>query len=165
MDLHEMNILEMIQKHDYLSQREMSEKAELSLGMVNQLLKRFLKMGFLKAEQVDGRKIRYLLTVAGRQYLSRLTIDRASRSYHEVLKLKSGMAALIDRYFDEGDTIPILATRDEVMDMLIELLEEQGRRYDIIEQPRPGVRYVGWTYDEDVLSGKRRGMMINMLDI
>ena len=61
----EVLILEEIEKNPNTNQRDLSEKTGLSLGMVNLLLKKFIKKGFVKLERLNSRSFRYILTPEG----------------------------------------------------------------------------------------------------
>ena len=58
----EVLILEELEKNPDVTQRDLSEKTGLSLGMVNLLLKKFVKKGFVKLEKLNSRSFRYILT-------------------------------------------------------------------------------------------------------
>ena len=61
----EVLILEELEKNSDITQRELSEKTGLSLGMVNLLLKKFIKKGFVKLERLNSKSFRYILTPEG----------------------------------------------------------------------------------------------------
>lgn len=63
MEESELLILEIIENNSSVTQREISKKSGLSLGMVNLLLKKFVKKGFVKLERLDGKSFRYILTL------------------------------------------------------------------------------------------------------
>ena len=54
----EVLILEELEKNSDITQRDLSEKTGLSLGMVNLLLKKFVKKGFVKLEKLNSRSFR-----------------------------------------------------------------------------------------------------------
>ena len=56
----EVLILEELEKNPDVTQRDLSEKTGLSLGMVNMLLKKFVKKGFVKLERLNSRSFRYI---------------------------------------------------------------------------------------------------------
>ncbi|PNR93175.1 winged helix-turn-helix transcriptional regulator [Petrotoga sp. 9PWA.NaAc.5.4] len=61
MEESELLILEIIENNASVTQREISKKSGLSLGMVNLLLKKFVKKGLVKLERLDGKSFRYIL--------------------------------------------------------------------------------------------------------
>jgi len=144
MEIYEMNILEVIQRHDYISQRDISNKVGISLGMVNLLLKKFTKVGIIKIERLNGKKVKYILTPTGFTYLSKQTVDFVSRSYQAVIKIKLHMSNQIDKYFDEDEVVYIYGPDDEILQMLVELLEEKKRKFERIESIRDNEKFVTW---------------------
>jgi DNA-binding MarR family transcriptional regulator len=60
-----LKLFEAIEENNSQSQRELSRKLEISLGLVNSLLKRIVKKGFYKIISVDKNKLKYILTPKG----------------------------------------------------------------------------------------------------
>ena len=71
----EILILEELEKNSNITQRGLSEKTGLSLGMVNRLLKKFIKKGFVKLERLNSKSFRYILTPEGFKEKSKKTIE------------------------------------------------------------------------------------------
>lgn len=61
------------------TQRTLSMKLGVSLGMTNLLLKRLIRQGHVKVSQLDRRKVRYMLTPKG-------FAEKARKSYKYTLK-------------------------------------------------------------------------------
>jgi DNA-binding MarR family transcriptional regulator len=61
----EFSLIQEIEKRPSLTQRELSVRTGLSLGMTNILLKRLARKGLIKIQRLDLRGTRYLLTVEG----------------------------------------------------------------------------------------------------
>ena len=47
------------------NQRDLSRQLDLSLGMTNMLIRRLIAKGFIRIEQLNKRKMRYILTPQG----------------------------------------------------------------------------------------------------
>lgn len=58
-------ILEKNKKNEGFTQREIAEALEISLGMVNNILKKVLKKGFILVSRINSRKINYILSKKG----------------------------------------------------------------------------------------------------
>ena len=67
----EVLILEELEKNPDVTQRDLSEKTGLSLGMVNMLLKKFVKKGFVKLEKLNSRSFRYILQKGSKRRVKR----------------------------------------------------------------------------------------------
>ena len=129
----EISVLEVIRAYDNISQRDISTKVGLSLGTVNLLIHKFAKVGLIKIEQLNGKKVQYILTPQGFAVLSKKTIDYISRSYSAVLKIKNHMSEVLNHHYIEGEDVLIFGVRDEVFAVLVEVLKEQGRGYRVID--------------------------------
>jgi len=139
-----MNILEVIQKHDDISQREISSQVGISLGMVNMLIKKFIKVGVVKAERLNGNKVKYILTPTGFSYLSKKTADYISRSYKAVLKIQDHMKIQIKKYYTKGETVYIYGPEDEIYVLLIDLLKEMKMSFEHIAEPPDNIKFITW---------------------
>ena len=67
------------------SQRELSRRAGLSLGGVNDALRRLIKRGLVQARKTGGRGCSYELTTSGAAERARLSRDTAKRAVLELL--------------------------------------------------------------------------------
>lgn len=98
MEESELLILEIIENNASVTQREISKKSGLSLGMVNLLLKKFVKKGLVKLERLDGKSFRYILTPEGFKEKSKKTIDYIKRYYNKTLIIKQNIERIIQTY-------------------------------------------------------------------
>ncbi len=144
METSEINILELIHNNDILSQRDISDHIGLSLGMVNLLLKKFVKIGIVKTEKLNGNKIRYMLTPKGFTYLANKTIQYVTVSYQAVQKIRGQLRELVLRIYNKEDTVLILAQEDEVYAILIDVLREEGYEWIRLSEPSEQERYLTW---------------------
>jgi Predicted transcriptional regulator len=149
MELFELSMLEVIQKHEYISQREISSEIGISLGMVNILIKKFVKIGLIKSEKLSGNKVRYMLTPQGFSYLSKKTIDYISKSYKAVLKIQQTMIEVLEANYSKDETVFIYGLKDEISEILLNVLREQGYAYKWLEAPLENEKYVQWQSIQD----------------
>lgn len=149
MDLFELNLLEVIHKHDTISQREISSEVGISLGMVNILIKKFIKTGLIKVEKITGNKVKYILTTEGFTYLSKRTIDYISRSYQAVLKIQTQMLETIEMHYEKDEIIFIYGLKDEIGELLVQMLKVHGYKYRWIEEVIGHDKYVQWQDAEE----------------
>lgn len=147
MDHVEMTLLDVLHKYEDISQREISMKCGISLGMANLLIKKFAKVGLIKIEQLSGKKVKYILTPKGFSVLTRKTIDYISDSYAAILKIKAHMSDTICRHYGNGEQILIYGARDEVYHVLMEVLKEQGRMFDRIDDYAGIEKFLHWDLD------------------
>ena len=74
-ELRTLKFLEELDKQQIQSQRELSQKLNLSLGLVNSFLKRLIKKGYFKAATIPKNRIKYILTPHGMAEKTRLTYE------------------------------------------------------------------------------------------
>ncbi len=73
-DERELSVLEVIEKNNNITQRELSKKTGLSLGLTNIILKRLAKKGYIKIKRMNKKKILYHLT-------PQAIFDKTNRTY------------------------------------------------------------------------------------
>ena len=74
MDERIINILNILDDDNTLSQRDIAKKINIGLGTVNALIKHCAKKGFLKVKKLNARNVQYLLTSDGMKEISKQTI-------------------------------------------------------------------------------------------
>ena len=74
-DLHTLRLMAEIDRHDDHSQRALSRRLNLSLGLVNTFLKRLVNKGYFKVKTMPRNRLKYFLTPEGLARKSRLTVE------------------------------------------------------------------------------------------
>ena len=64
-DINILKLLDTLQEKPNQSKRELSEKLNLSLGLVNKLIREQVSQGFIKTDKLVKNKIKYALSVKG----------------------------------------------------------------------------------------------------
>jgi len=124
----EILILEELEKNSNITQRDLSEKTGLSLGMVNMLLKKFIKKGFVKLERLNSKSFRYILTPEGFKEKSQKTIEYMKIYYRRTLLIKQNIERIIQRY--GRNRTYVLFGKDKEMKEIIEgILKELRVKY------------------------------------
>jgi DNA-binding MarR family transcriptional regulator len=72
-EMRELNLLEELEKNPIISQRELSHKFGIALGVTNACLKRMALRGWIRIASLDHRKIGYYLTPKGFAEKAKLT--------------------------------------------------------------------------------------------
>ena len=99
----EIKIIEEIAKNKGITQRELSRRAGISLGMVNMSLKRLAKKGYVKIRGMNRRSLEYVLTPKGFS-------EKAQKSYRyfrntlvSLKKMKKKIQTLILTEYSQGE--------------------------------------------------------------
>jgi DNA-binding MarR family transcriptional regulator len=72
--MNEYSVLQEVARQPTQTQRELSRKVGLSLGMTNALLLRLTRKGYIKMRQLDWKRTEYLLTFKG-------ALEKTRKSY------------------------------------------------------------------------------------
>jgi len=92
-ELRTLRILEEIEKDETPSQRDISRKLNISLGLVNSFVKRLAQKGYCKVTTIPKNRVRYLLTPKGAAEKTRLTYEYIQSSIqfyrHTLHKVKA----------------------------------------------------------------------------
>jgi DNA-binding MarR family transcriptional regulator len=94
-DLHILRLMGEIDRNGNYTQRELSRRLNLSLGLVNTFLKRLVSKGYFKVKTMPRNRVKYFLTPEGLARKSKLTVQYLQYSvnfYRDIKKL------LINKY-------------------------------------------------------------------
>ena len=112
-------ILEHIYYNDSLKQRELADKAGISLGMTNAILKRLIEKGWLVTKQFNSRNINYVVSPAGMEEIFKRGYRYFKRTIDDVQLYKEGIEQLVSEAVEAGyKTIALIGASD--MDFLVE---------------------------------------------
>ena len=87
-DLHILRLMGEIDRDGDHSQRELSRRLNLSLGLVNTFLKRLVNKGYFKVTTLPKNRLKYFLTPEGLARKSKLTVEylRYSMNFYRDIK-------------------------------------------------------------------------------
>jgi DNA-binding Lrp family transcriptional regulator len=95
-DIRTLKLLEEIDKDYTQSQRDLSNKLNISLGLVNSFVKRLANKGYFKITTVPKNRIKYILTPKGTMEKTRLTYQYLQYSF----ELYRGARRNLKRHFN-----------------------------------------------------------------
>ena len=96
-DLHTLRLMGEIERAGDLSQRELSRRLNISLGLVNTFIKRLVNKGYFKMTTMPRNRVKYFLTPAGLARKSRLTVEYLKYSVDSYKEIKN---LLLNKYKD-----------------------------------------------------------------
>lgn len=123
-------ILEILASNGHVSQRDLARQTGISHGLANIIVRRFIRIGWIKAKSVDGRRLRYFLTPTGLNHVmkrSRSYIERTMQSYRDLKRKTEG---LVDNLIREGKSHFIIVGEGDIPQIVEDTLKK-----------RPGVSY------------------------
>ena len=101
-DLRTLKILEEIDNEHTPSQRELAQKLDISLGLVNSFMKRLVNKGYFKISHIPKNRVRYLLTPQGAAEKTRLTYAYIHYSYHFYKDARLKLKRLFSELFEQN---------------------------------------------------------------
>lgn len=111
MPKNELNTLLELKDDPSLSQRSLSRKLNISLGLTNAIIKNLIHRGLLKAKKDTGRKLLYIITPKGMANVSRLMYNRFQETLHYYHYTKDLLTACLMKLYQQGEkTINIYGT-------------------------------------------------------
>jgi DNA-binding MarR family transcriptional regulator len=117
-------ILNELSGNDSLTQRDLSGRLDIALGLVNSYIKNLISKGFITVKSIPPRRYAYFLTPKGFAEKSRLTYDLLqdyTRIYREA---RSGLRELFSDLRTDGVKRVAFAGADEVAEIAYITLQE-----------------------------------------
>ena len=87
-EIRELNLLQELEKNPVISQRELSHKFGIALGVTNACLRRMARRGWIRITSLDHRRIGYFLTPKGFAERAKLTLHLISWTVQHYSTLK-----------------------------------------------------------------------------
>lgn len=117
-------LLDEISRGEALSQRDLSKKLNLALGLVNSYIKNLLSKGYITIKSIPSKRYAYYLTSKGFSEKSRLTyhlLDDYTRIFREA---RRNFKQLFSKLHDRGVKRVVFAGADEVAEIAYLSLQE-----------------------------------------
>lgn len=112
-------ILEHIYYNDSLKQRELADKAGISLGMTNAILKRLIEKGWLMTKRLNSRNISYVVSPAGMEEIFKRGYRYFKRTIDDVRLYKEEIERLVSEAVEDGYKAIVLVGKSD-LDFLVE---------------------------------------------
>lgn len=145
LDVRELEILERIEGNDHLTQRDISKDVGIALGLVNHLLKKMVKKGWIKIKNVDAKKIRYLVTPEGAREKSTLLYKRVESTIHFYLEAKRVIKDKVIHLKSEGLKDVSIYGINHISEVLYIVLKELDLEVEcIVDEKMEGEEWFGY---------------------
>ena len=145
LDIRELEILERLENNGHLTQRDLSKDVGIALGLVNHLLKKMVKKGWIKIKNIDAKKIRYLITPEGAREKSSLLYKRVESTIHFYLEAKRVIKDKIIHLKNEGIEDVSIYGINHISEVLYIVLKELGLELvSVVEEKKEGEEWFGY---------------------
>ena len=101
-DIRTLKLLEEIDNDRSPTQRDLSKKLNISLGLVNLFIKRLGKKGYFKIKTIPRNRVKYILTPKGAAEKSRLTYKYIQFSFDFYKKARRELQTLFNGLMSQG---------------------------------------------------------------
>ena len=112
-------ILQSIEKESNITQRNLSKRLGLALGLTNAYLKHCINKGLVKIEQVPANRYLYYLTPKGFSEKSRLTAQYLSRSFRFYREASHSCSQIFKHCQSQGWDGVVLSGVSELTDIAV----------------------------------------------
>ena len=153
--LKSLQILNELSDNDSLTQRDLSLRLDIALGLVNSYIKNLIAKGFITVKSIPTRRYAYFLTPKGFAEKTRLTyhlLQDYTRIYREA---RSGFKDLFSELRNDGVKQVVFAGADEVAEIAYITLQEMDMELSsVVDEELAGKRFFG--RDIMLISGIQR---------
>ena len=84
------------------NQRDFSRQMDLSLGMTNMLLRRLIAKGYIRIQQLNQRKVQYILTPKGFTEKMRKSVKYTLKTINSITLIKNNLRDIVLKLYGEG---------------------------------------------------------------
>ena len=145
LDIRELAILEKLENNGHLTQRDLSKEVGIALGLVNHLLKKMVKKGWIKIKNIDAKKIRYLITPEGAREKSSLLYKRVESTIHFYLDAKRVIKEKVEHLKGDGVKSVSIYGINHISEVLFIVLKELGLELTyVVEEEKEGEEWFGY---------------------
>ncbi len=139
-----LKILDELSNNDSLTQRDISGRLGIALGLANSYLKNLVAKGYITVKSIPPRRYAYFLTPKGFAEKTRLTynlLQDYTRIYREA---RGNLKQLFSELKDEGVESVVFAGADEVAEIAYITLHETGISLDgVVDDELAGKKFFG----------------------
>ena len=141
---YELEILSRLEENPDTTQADLATQLDVAVGSVNWYIKRLMNKGYLKARQMERRRLRYLLTPQGFAEKARLTKKFMQASLHWYRVTREASKGYLEQIKHQGyDTVCLEGDGDLAEIVYLSCLEAQVRVKSEIDPAYPLLRIEG----------------------
>jgi len=141
-----LEILEELSNNGSVTQRELSRKVGIALGLANFYLKRLIQKGYVEVVYLERNRLKYLITPKGIAEKTRLTYRYIQRSYQYVRKVRIRIREQLYRLKAEGVRQVVIYGGGDMAEVTYLALQEVGiRLVGVVDNARAGRPFLGYT--------------------
>ena len=137
-----LQILSELSENDNLTQRDLSGKLNIALGLVNSYLKNLIKKGYIKVKSIPPRRYAYYLTPTGFSEKTRLTYHLLQDYTKIYRQARVSLKKLFNELKASGVKRIVFAGADEVAEIAyLTLQETELELAGIVDDEKAGEKF------------------------
>lgn len=134
----EMHVLSEVAKQPDITQRDLSSRIGVALGLANLMLRRLAKKGYIKITGTKRSRIRYLITPKGILEKTRLTYEYIHYSLQLYGNVRVFLRERLATLAQEGRRRIVLCGTNELAEIAFLTIREMGLELVGVVEDRPG---------------------------
>jgi DNA-binding MarR family transcriptional regulator len=139
-----LQILSEISDNGFMSQRDLSSRLGIALGLVNSYIKNLVTKGFIKIKSIPPRRYAYYLTPKGFAEKTRLTYHLLQNYTNIYRQARLSLKELFGELQAVGVSRIVFAGADEVAEIAyLTLQETELRLVGIVDEEKAGEKFFG----------------------
>jgi DNA-binding MarR family transcriptional regulator len=143
-DIRTLKILEEIDNDHTPSQRDLSKKLNISLGLVNSFVKRLANKGYFKINNISKNRVKYILTPKGAAEKTRLTYQYIQYSLKFYRNAREKLHKLFTYLNQQGVRRVVFYGTGEFAEIaFISLQETSIQMLSIVDDNHIGEKFLG----------------------
>lgn len=144
-DFHILRIMGEVDRDGSRTQRELSARLNISLGLVNTFMKRLVNKGYFKVKTLPRNRLKYFLTPKGLTQKSRLTIEYLRYSANFYREVKVLLLEKFEMLEEQGVKRVLFWGTGEVAELAYLYLQQTGIQLKgIVDEQENGQHFFGF---------------------
>ena len=144
LDHHAARILEEIGRDEAITQRKLSERVGIALGVTNSYVRRLVRKGHLKATTLPRNRLKYFVTPSGLTLKARLTYEYVTGSLHFYQEARVRLRRALGVLEREGVTRVAFLGGGDLAEIAYLTLQESALEFaGIFDDARAGEAFFG----------------------
>ena len=151
--LRDLQVLEEISKDSFVSQRKLSQRLGVALGVTNACLKKMVNKGLIKAKGINHKRIAYYLTPKGFTEKTRLTYHFLEYTIRYYTNLKDNISAKLNALSRARHRRIVCYGAGEVMEVVFIILNQTDLELSVLgvvddDKKKQGKRLFGFVVQD-----------------
>ena len=143
-DVKELEMLNELSKGEHTTQRALSRRLGIALGLTNAFIKRLTRKGYIKITTLPRNRIKYLLTPKGFLEKSRLTLEYIQYSYSFYKEARKSITAYLSSLKEKSQArIAIVGTGELAELTYLSMQEVALAPAAVIDEGKIGRKFFG----------------------